>query len=1675
MNDLGLCSHNDRKGYWYEMQEDSVILTLDYTSGAASWIRYYFLGESCDSLTCLRYDYLRLNSTEYIPLVQPSSHYLFLPSYHSERIGTTIDVGCIEIDNNATCVNATPLTDHHKYGIHLTRDNCQSDNDNRWYSVEGSDDVISIQFEMIDFSAILIEVYENSCDQSNKIITERIYSHDDWLFNFYAQAGNTYNIRIYPSWCSYGGSIIFDVQRGQQPPNDHCAQAIDISDESLIEGNDRFSIERDEVSESCNNRYHHSIWYQLTGNDSIVSLVYDFDENSSISLMSVKENSCDELLSCPNQHLNSYEFFSEQGETYFLEFRSDNTAFNTKFRKSSRYAAPNSNCTDAYSANCSEVLSMDFTSSLGRLYYTHEGQDDIVTITLEDDNAFLNSQYYVQIWSGSCDNRICVTRPYFRNIGDNFKFVADQGATYYLEFLNELNRQDNAQFSLTCSPRVANDDCEDARRVRFGRTYQGTLRGSSSLIRNCKYVFEGDVWYKLTGDGNIAELNLIETEQYPIELDVYNGDCNEITSIKSVRIANEDQSRITFKTDEDQEYFIRFKSGYYDTEYDFEFEINSVLPAVNDLCTGAIEVSCGDSITDSTHYASISQLNSCFQNSPNLWYKYQGQGEIVQLNITPPENDRIRISIIEGSCSSEQCYIPGKTFYGGSEAKFYFHTAPNVDYYILISGTQNNSISYEFDLSCHDFVANDYCNNAISALCNDTTCIDNTYATPDSSIYYSNQSPGTWTSLEGDGNIYFIDLISSELDRPYYSIYENYGCDSMVYVSNSSLGHYRRPKFITRDGVSYVIYIYGRDYHDRGEVKFTLQCFQPASNDDCSNPRLLTCGDMISVNFDSISADPLICDRRRTHAWYRVEGNGQIHLFQLGPSSFGRYYTTLYETDDCDSLICIEEADNSKLSFLAVEGKDYLVSMSLHNSSQEPPLSFTVDCYDPAPNDQIHNAQALVCDDQLQFSFYDASSDGDTICNNRHRANYLWYSFEGNNQIWNFSSSSSDYLYVDLLIEDESGISCLWSNDFWPRWDTLRIPALVGQKFYIGFTEFSSRYFGEYDINVECSTAQLNDLCTDAIPIQCDDLFSGTTQNMTIDYRPYCDNRTHVDGRPYVWYQLEGDGAYHTLSLTSSVHYNDQIDIYTGSCSDLQCIGSSEDDITFYAYNGSTYFIAVTGRDFQISTSCYSETTIGNDLCEEATSINCDELVVADYGDATIDQNSTNCHNRQTPDIWYIIEGTGDVLEVRAEQNVNSSGSVFTGGCQGLMCLDYQQNIYYNPISFLSEVGVSYYIQFSSSKYNNGSFEFIVECKEALQNDLCEDAITITCGESFDSALDILANDNINDCTNDIEDPAMWFSLTGDGNRYILNNFSSNNSDETVRVYEGNCVDCVEELDVPYLGTYYQPSKYIIDTEEGKEYLIVISFAHISRISRLTFEVQCFDPPPNTSPDSAIPLLCDKNFEISSWSGINDSDIDPCNNFGYALWYSIEGDGLVHELYNLYDSLDAFYQISLLEDTGSGLVCLEDHDWYEGRFRFLAEPGRFYLLRISDPALWSDPETTWAHDCYDPVPNDICTEAIDLHCGEDLKLVSEGAFNDRERICNRHRAPTVWYSIIGKGQFFSFSLRPDDPYVRITIYEGSCGLLDCYDSIYLYPGENGQTFLEADKKYFDQNLRPDSR
>ena len=583
-----------------------------------------------------------------------------------------------------------------------------------------------------------------------------------------------------------------------------------------------------------------------------------------------------------------------------------------------------------------------------------------------------------------------------------------------------------------------------------------------------------------------------------------------------------------------------------------------------------------------------------------------------------------------------------------------------------------------------------------------------------------------------------------------------------------------------------------------------------------------------------------------------------------------------------------------------------------------------------------------------------------------------------------------------------------------------------------------------------------NDLCTNNILVTCGQTVTGNTSTATIDATPACGSATSNS----VWYRFVGTGSPVTFSLCGS-SYDTFLSIFTGSCAALTCVQSNDDSaacgaqsqITITTIAGTTYFIRVHGYStasgaFSLTVNCPPAVT--NDGCANAIPITCGQTIAGTTIGATT-ENITGCGSATSPSVWYTIVGNGQNFTLSlCGSGYDTQISVFTGSCAALTCLanndDFAGCGLSSQVSFTSVLGTTYYIRVHGFGTSSGTFTLAATCATPPSNDPCSGAIPIACGQTVTGTTIGAAGEGITTCGGGGNSPSVWFSFIGDGQAATFS-LCGSSYDTQISAFTGTCaaLNCVISND-NFCGTQSQIS---IATQVGVTYYIRVHGATTGS-GAFTLAVTCAPLSGNDPCSGAEPIECGQTYTGSTATATPDQ-VTACGvtNYGSnSVWYTFVGDGAQWTLSLCGSAYDTY--LSVFSGSCSNLSCVASNDDFAGcgtssQVTIGTTVGVNYYILVHGFGT-SSGNFSLTTTCCNAVPaNDLCGFAVPITCGQTVMGTTTCASGEVLPLgCySLNGAPSVWYSIIGTGDYVTLSTCGSFFDTEINVFVGSCGALQC--------------------------------
>lgn len=230
-----------------------------------------------------------------------------------------------------------------------------------------------------------------------------------------------------------------------------------------------------------------------------------------------------------------------------------------------------------------------------------------------------------------------------------------------------------------------NDDCVNAIPISCagtasGSTVTATLDGPPTSCTGGSVA--PDVWYTIVGTGSNITARLCGSA-YDTKLDIYTGSCGALTSV----VCNDDfcglQSQVTWGSTLGVTYYIRVHGFAGATG---AFTLNIICQPINDNCSGAININCGQSIAGTNVGATADAAPVCTgTTNPGVWYTFIGAGGTETVNTCTGTSFDTKISVYSGTCATLVCE-GGNDDFCGLQSQVSFVSIAGTRYYVLVHG-----------------------------------------------------------------------------------------------------------------------------------------------------------------------------------------------------------------------------------------------------------------------------------------------------------------------------------------------------------------------------------------------------------------------------------------------------------------------------------------------------------------------------------------------------------------------------------------------------------------------------------------------------------------------------------------------------------------------------------------------------------------------------------------------------------------------------------------------------------------------------------------------------------------------------------------------------------------------------------------------------------------------------
>lgn len=616
-----------------------------------------------------------------------------------------------------------------------------------------------------------------------------------------------------------------------------------------------------------------------------------------------------------------------------------------------------------------------------------------------------------------------------------------------------------------------------------------------------------------------------------------------------------------------------------------------------------------------------------------------------------------------------------------------------------------------------------------------------------------------------------------------------------------------------------------------------------------------------------------------------------------------------------------------------------------------------------------------------------------------------------------------------------------------------------------------------------------NGECSNAIgPLQEGSDIVGSLRDANSERKLTCSFQDVQHG--FVWYTVVGTGGWMVASTCNELtNFEARLDVQVLSdlavCRISQCPAVRDSNcgggyqIVWKSQVDVTYFILVfkvinlPEQLFQLTIDEFEP--VSNDLCENAIvyagSMVSGTTLRASHDESQESQIPYNewgaCrfYDGAQPGVWYRATGTGEITLASTcndQTDFASEISVFTGDCLNIACVETQRqycgekaSVYWDALE-----GIDYLILVHGKDYgfgaNAGTFGLTVEPFATVENDLCENAIESSVGDTLTGSTFDATHDNAPSCDG-VQDEAagVWFTLIGTGrNLRAATCDAATDFDTKITVYQGSScgtLQCVVSDD----NSCGVQSSVQWTARLDQRYYIFVHGRRETSVGTFKLLIEEFTPTVvNDVCDGALSLLPDSQIITGSTLTAtfdNAGICGPVPNSGPGVWYNVTGTGKMLTASLCHDETDYDTAISIYKGQCNELLCvaangdacgrqsevswftLENEVYYVLVHGFNIRSGNFGLSLTEPPSA---------------VANDYCIDAISVSLGPNpIFGTTIDATNDMAPSCLdlEQTGPGVWYTVRGSGEHIEASTCTEGTTFDtiISVYTGSCGNFTC--------------------------------
>lgn len=438
---------------------------------------------------------------------------------------------------------------------------------------------------------------------------------------------------------------------------------------------------------------------------------------------------------------------------------------------------------------------------------------------------------------------------------------------------------------------------------------------------------------------------------------------------------------------------------------------------VNDACSAALPIACGETASGSTEGATADAVSDCGTSitAPGVWYALLGTGQQVVVTTCPDNTYDTKLNVYTGACGALVCMAGNDDIIQGVYCSSVgFVAEAGVTYYILVQGYNDETGPFDLSVTCAGITA-DQCQGALPIACGEIMQGSTVDATEDNAPFCGTgiSAPGVWYSFFGNGGQMSISTCPDEEYDTKLNVYTG-PCNALVCLAgndDASPGVYcSTVTFASTDGVEYFVLVQGYD-GEVGPFNLSLSCPE--------------CGSPADVQLN-------VLDQSATISWTSTNPSSSF-LVEYGPPGFtpGTGTTITGATGITGPPVSISGL---------TPGTAYEVYLSEDcpggGSPVVGPIAFTTLTEPPAANALCTGALPIACGGSVNGNTQQGLIASGPTCGSANiTSTGLWYAFTGTGDDVTLSTcSGSGYdTKVSVFTGGCSALACAAGSDDGPN------------------------------------------------------------------------------------------------------------------------------------------------------------------------------------------------------------------------------------------------------------------------------------------------------------------------------------------------------------------------------------------------------------------------------------------------------------------------------------------------------------------------------------------------------------------------------------------------------------------------------------------------------------------